>query len=141
VKTGLGTLPFGSRPTLADGKAQLVIKDQRYGTYPVRVVFHGDEEYAPTAFDVTVDFGARPTPALPRIGVLITPYATPSIAVPFLLFYGAMWVAFIYAFGYLMLWKMRGFPHAAGSAPIRTPSAASPALDVLPGSQSNSPTT
>jgi len=107
VKTGLGTLLFGSRPTLADGKAQLLIKDRRYGSYPVQVVFHGDEDYAPAAYDVNVDFGARPSPSLPKMGVLITPYATPTIALPFLLFYGTMWVAFIYAFGYLIVWKMR----------------------------------
>jgi hypothetical protein len=120
AKTGLGTLAFGSRPTLADGKAQLVIKDRRYGTYPVQVVFRGDEEYAPATFDVAVDFGARPAPSLPRVGVLITPYATPYIAVPFLLFYGAMWVAFIYAFGYLILWKMRKFSQAVVVAQVRT---------------------
>jgi len=124
AKTGLGTLAFGSRPTLADGKAQLVIKDRRYGTYPVQVVFRGDEEYAPATFDVTVDFGVRPAPSLPRAGVLITPYATPYIAAPFLLFYGAMWVAFIYAFGYLILWKMRKFSPAAAVAQTKTAPAA-----------------
>ncbi len=107
LKTGLGTLLFGSRPTMADGKAQLLIKDRRYGSYPVQVAFHGDEDYAPTTYDLNVDFGARPSASLPKIGVLITPYATPTIALPFLLFYGTMWVAFIYAFGYLILWKMR----------------------------------
>ena len=119
VKTGLGSLAFGSRPTLADGKAQLLIKDRRYGTYPVQVVFHGDEEYAPATFDITVDFGARPAPSLPKAGVLITPYATSPIAVPFLLFYGAMWVAFIYAFGYLILWKMRRFSREANLAQVK----------------------
>jgi hypothetical protein len=124
AKTGLGTLAFGSRPTLADGKAQLVIRDRRYGSYPVQVVFRGDDEYAPATFDVTVDFGARPAPSLPRAGVLITPYATPTIAVPFLLFYGTMWVAFAYAFGYLILWKMRRLSRDADFAPIRTAPAA-----------------
>jgi hypothetical protein len=139
AKTGLGTLAFGSRPTLADGKAQLVIKDRRYGTYPVQVVFRGDEEYAPATFDVAVDFGARPAPSLPRVGVLITPYATSYIAAPFLLFYGTMWVAFIYAFGYLILWKIRGFPRAAHPGPIKAPSAAPRALNVHQGFQSNFP--
>ena len=124
TKTLLGTLAFGSRPTLADGKAQLVIKDHRYGTYPVQIVFRGDEEYAPATFDVNVDFGARSAPSLPRVGVLITPYATPYIAVPFLLFYGAMWVAFIYAFGYLILWKMRRLSQEAAVAQIKTAPAA-----------------
>jgi len=124
AKTGLGTLAFGSRPTLADGKAQLVIKDHRYGTYPVQAVFRGDDEYAPATFDVNVDFGARSAPSLPRVGVLITPYATPYIAVPFLLFYGAMWVAFIYAFGYLILWKMRKLSQEAVVAQVKTAPAA-----------------
>ena len=124
AKTPLGTLAFGSRPTLADGKAQLVIKDRRYGTYPVQAVFRGDDEYAPATFDVTVDFGARPSPSLPRAGVLITPYATPYIAAPFLLFYGTMWAAFIYAFGYLILWKMRKFSQQAAVVQVKTAPAA-----------------
>jgi Ni/Fe-hydrogenase subunit HybB-like protein len=123
VKTGFGNLEFGSRPTLADGKAQLIIKDRRYGTYPVQVVFHGDEEYAPANFNISVDFGARPSPALPNTGVLITPYATPSIAVPFLVFYGTMWVAFVYTFGYLILWRMRRVSPDPEPAPVKAPSA------------------
>jgi Ni/Fe-hydrogenase subunit HybB-like protein len=137
AKTRLGTLAFGSRPTLADGKAQLMIKDRRYGSYPVQVVFRGDEEYAPASFDVIVDFGARPSPSLPKTGVLITPYATPTIAVPFLVFYGTMWVAFIYAFGYLILWKMRQVPRHAGLAPIKTPVDVPRAVNVHQGSQPN----
>lgn len=124
AKTRLGMLNFGSRPTMADGKAQLVIKDRRYGTYPVQVVFHGDEEYAPANFDVNVDFGARPAPSLPRVGVLITPYATSSIAVPFLLFYGTMWVAFVYAFGYLIFWKMRRLSATTESRWSKSPAGA-----------------
>jgi molybdopterin-containing oxidoreductase family membrane subunit len=125
VKTGLGNLSFGSRPTLADGKAQLIIKDRRYGSYPVQVAFRGDEEYAPANFNITVDFGARPSPALPQTGVLITPFATPSIAVPFLAFYGTMWAAFVYTFGYLILWKMRKVSQDTEPALIKTPSVAS----------------
>jgi hypothetical protein len=56
--------------------------------------------------------------------VLITPYATPYIAVPFLLFYGAMWVAFLYAFGYLILFKMRKLSQKSAVARIRTAPAA-----------------
>jgi hypothetical protein len=124
AKTPLGTLAFGSRPTLADGRAQLVIKDHRYGTYPVQAVFRGDDEYAPATFNISVDFGARPAPSLPRAGVLITPYATPYIAAPFLLFYGAMWAAFLYAFGYLILFKMRKFSRGAAAAHIKAAPAA-----------------
>ncbi|HYL13671.1 MAG TPA: NrfD/PsrC family molybdoenzyme membrane anchor subunit [Terriglobales bacterium] len=136
AKTGLGTLALGSRPTLADGKAQLIVKDRRYGLYPVQVVFHGDEEYAPASFDVNVDFGVRPSPSLPRAGVLITPYATSPIAVPFLLFYGVMWAAFVYAFGYLIVWKMRRCPREGESASSKTRSAVFRAPDIRAGSQS-----
>jgi Ni/Fe-hydrogenase subunit HybB-like protein len=125
VKTGLGNLSFGSRPTLADGKVQLIIKDRRYGTYPVQVAFRGDEEYAPANFNISVNFGPRPLTSLPSTGVLITPYATPSIAVPFLVFYGIMWVAFVYTFGYLILWKMRRVPRDTEPAPSMAISAAS----------------
>jgi Ni/Fe-hydrogenase subunit HybB-like protein len=111
-KTRLGTLDFGSRPTLADGRAKLTIKDRRYGSYPVQVVFAGDDQYAPASFDIMVDVAPRPAPSLPKAGVLITPYATAPITVPFLAFYGIMWAAFLYAFVYLILWKM---PRAARS--------------------------
>ena len=124
LKTGLGTLSYGSRPTLADGKVQLLITDRRYGSYPVQVVFHGDEDFVATSYDAQVDFGPRPLPSLPRDGVLITPYATPTVALPFLLFYGTMWVAFIYGFGYLILWKMRRL----GQDVLPTPSTSSPDL-------------
>lgn len=126
AKTEFGTLMFGSRPTLADGKVQLIIKDHRYGSYPVQVAFHGDDEYAPATFNFTVDFGTRPEALLPQTGVLITPYATPSIAVPFLLFYGTMWVAFVYTFGYLILWKMRRPDPTGNIVPAMQPAATAP---------------
>ncbi len=130
LQTEFGLLPFGSRPTMGDGKAQLVIKDRRYGSYPVQVAFHGDEEYAPATFNVNVDFGARPSPSLPEAGMLITPYATSSIAVPFLAFYGTMWVAFAYTFGYLIVWKMRKFPRDAELTPASLPAPVATAFDV-----------
>jgi hypothetical protein len=107
TRTAFGSLAFGSRPTLADGKAQFIIPNRRYGSYPVHVVFPGDAEYASSSFDLSVDSSPRPLPALPQAGNLIAPYVTPPIAMPFLLFYGTMWVVFAYAFGYLILWKMR----------------------------------
>ncbi|MGB9105814.1 MAG: NrfD/PsrC family molybdoenzyme membrane anchor subunit, partial [Terriglobales bacterium] len=107
VQTGFGPLSFGTRPTMGDGRAQLTLRDRRFGSYPVTVTFKGDDEFAAATFQVPVNFGERPAPALPHIGVLITPYATAAIAVPFLLFYGAMWVVFAYAFGYLIAWRMR----------------------------------
>jgi hypothetical protein len=141
VKTGLGNLSFGSRPTLADGKVQLIIKDRRYGTYPVQVAFRGDEEYAPANFNISVNFGPRPSTSLPSTGVLITPYATPSIAVPFLVFYGIMWVAFVYTFGYLILWKMRRVPRDTEPAPSMAPSAASSTATLTASSPASSPVT
>ena len=120
LQTGFGKLPFGTRPTLADGKARLTLHDRRYGKYPVEVTFAGDEQFAASRFTVPVDFGPRPEPTLPQAGMLITPYATPAIAFPFLLFYGAMWLAFVYAFGYLVLWRMRR-ASASTSAPEQAP--------------------
>lgn len=113
TKTEFGSVGFGSRPTLANGEAQLVTRDHRYGAYLVHVAFPGDSEYAPASVDMNVDFGSRPSPALPAAGVLITPYATPPIAISFLLFYGTMWVVFVYVFGFLILKRLR----AADTAP------------------------
>lgn len=110
LKTSLGIVKFGSRPTDQAGKAQLVIRERRYGKYPVEVAYAGGEDFGPSRGDVLVDFGPRPAPALPAEGVLITPYPTAAIGIPFLLFYGMMWVVFIYAFGYLVLWRMRRVP-------------------------------
>jgi molybdopterin-containing oxidoreductase family membrane subunit len=137
LQTEFGVLPFGSRPTMADGKAQLVIKDRRYGSYPVQVAFHGDEEYAPANFNIAVDFGARPSPTLPEAGMLITPYATSPIAVPFLTFYGTMWVAFVYTFGYLIVWKMRNSSRDTKIVPITTPLPVATAFDGRQVAQSN----
>lgn len=107
LRASFGTISYGSRPTLGDGKAQLIIKDRRYGTYPLEISFAGDNDLAPAHLQVPVDFGPRPAVSLPQAGMLITPYATSAIAAPFFLFYGSMWVAFLYAFGFLIVWKMR----------------------------------
>lgn len=107
LKTSLGTIPYGSRPSDEMGKAQLLVRDRRYGQYPVEVSYGGDELNGPSHAEILVDFGPRPAPALPARGVLISPYATAAIGIPFLLFYGIIWVVFIYAFGYLVLWRMR----------------------------------
>lgn len=119
TRTAFGSMTFGSRPTLADGKAQFVIQDHRYGIYPVHITFAGDADYAPASFDVVVDSASRPLPALPQAGVLINPYATPSVAMPFLIFYGTMWVVFAYVLGYLILWKMRAAASQAAPAQNR----------------------
>jgi len=107
LRTSFGTLSFGSRPTNDQGQATLVIRDHRLGFYPVVASFRGDDDFAAVHQETAVDFGLRPAQALPRVGVLITPYATPAIGVPFLFFYGLMWVVFVYAFGYLILYRMR----------------------------------
>ena len=52
-------------------------------------------------------FGPRPTPSLPKQRVLISPYPTAGIGIPFVFFYGIMWVVYFYVFAYLILWRMR----------------------------------
>jgi Ni/Fe-hydrogenase subunit HybB-like protein len=116
LETSFGTLAYGSRPTNQDGKAKLVISDRRYGQWPVRVAYGGGEGYQPTDGKILVDFGARPPAALPRVGVLISPYPTAIIALPFLLFYGIMWVVFAYVFGFLILGRMRRSRPGPGSS-------------------------
>lgn len=107
LKTSFGNVQYGSRPTNEEGKAELLIRDQRYGIYPVLVSYGGNDSFGGNSAEIMVDFGTRPVPALPKAGVLIAPYATPSIGLPFVLFYGSMWVVYLYAFGYLILWRMR----------------------------------
>lgn len=107
LKTSLGVLKFGNRPTDQEGKAQLLIRERRYGRYPVAVAYGGGKGHAASRGEILVDFGPRPAASLPREGVLITPYPTAGIGVPFLFFYGIMWVVFSYVFGYLVVWRMR----------------------------------
>ena len=116
AKTSFGSVGFGGRPTFANGEAQLVTRDRRYGSYVVHVAFPGDAEYAAASYDMNVEFSPRPAPALPAAGVLITPYATPPIAISFLLFYGTMWVVFVYVLLFLIVKRMR----AAGAAQTQT---------------------
>jgi Ni/Fe-hydrogenase subunit HybB-like protein len=106
LKTSFGKLDYGSRPTNAEGKAQFSMQERRYGIYPVEVTYDGGDQFAAAHAVTSVDFGPRPEISLPPEGVLITPYATPAIALPFVCFYGTMWVVFCYV-GYLMVWRMR----------------------------------
>ena len=106
MPSSFGVVDYGARPTNEEGQAKLTLTDRRYGAYPIRVTFEGDDTYAAAKAEATVDFGPRPAPALPEGGVLITPYPTANIGLPFLFFYGLMWVVFAYAFGYLILWRM-----------------------------------
>ncbi|HEX8713523.1 MAG TPA: NrfD/PsrC family molybdoenzyme membrane anchor subunit [Terracidiphilus sp.] len=103
LKTSFGKLDYGVRPTNAEGKAQFSLDDRRFGQYPVEVSYAGGDQFAAARAAASVDFGARPAPSLPSHGILITPYATAAIGVPFLVFFGATWVAFIYI-GIYLLW-------------------------------------
>jgi len=107
LKTSLGKLDFGSLPTDGEGKAQLIVRDRRYGRYPVSVAYQGDDTHGESLGEVLVDFGPRPAPTLPEAGVLIGPTFSPSIGLPFLAFYGSLWVVFAYVVGYLLAWRMR----------------------------------
>jgi Ni/Fe-hydrogenase subunit HybB-like protein len=115
LKSALGMLNFGSRPTDAQGRTKLVLRDRRFGHYPVTVSFEGDDTHRASQSTVTMDFGPRPARALPGAGILISPYFSPEIGFPFLFFYGIMWASFVYSFGYLVLWRMpRERAHAKG---------------------------
>ena len=107
LNTSFGTLRYGNRPTDDKGTAQLLIRERRYGRYPVQVTYQGEGTLAPSRGEVLMDFGVRPAPSLPKDSVLISPYPTAAIGLPFLFFYGLMWVVFAYAFGYLVLYRMR----------------------------------
>ena len=67
----------------------------------------GETGYQPARMETAVDFGARPAPALPESGVLISPGFSPAIGIPFLLFYGGMWCVFAYAAGYVAIYRIR----------------------------------
>lgn len=107
AKTTFGVVQYGSRPTDATGSVRLTITDRRFGSYAVRAVYAGDDEFAASQTDLTVTAAPRPPSELPKEGMLISPTATLWISLPFLLFFGAMWIAFAYSFGYLVLWRMR----------------------------------
>ena len=112
LKTSLGTLDFGRRPTDDEGQVKLVVQDRRYGQYKMNVTFQGDETRHASRGEVLVDFGPRPAPALPESGVLISPGFSAAIGLPFLCFYGSMWCVFAYVVGYLVFWRMRRERHA-----------------------------
>ena len=109
VKTAFGSLPLGSRPTNQDGIATMKITDRRFGAYIVQAKFAGDEDVAPSETTIEVKAIERPQPALPEVGMLITPYPTFWITVPFVLLFGAVWLVF-FNVGYLVLWRMRRSP-------------------------------
>jgi hypothetical protein len=108
LETSFGTLlPLGKVPTDGDGRAKLVVRDRRCGTYPFQAVYGGDQTNKVSYAQARVDFGPCPAPALPAAGILITPYKTAPITLAFTFFYGTMWVVFAYSVGYLLLYRMR----------------------------------
>lgn len=106
AKTKFGSLALGTRPTDGDGKAVFKVAGRRYGRQDLTVTFGGDDDLASASAAGSFEVTPRPAPALPDVGVLITPYPTFWIAAPFLVFFGAMWIVFIYT-GYLIFWKVR----------------------------------
>ncbi len=106
LKTLFGKLDFGSRPTNGEGKAKFSVQDRRLGHYLVEGSYEGGPQYAAAQASATVDFGPRPQPSLPMEGVLITPYATAWIGVPFLGFFGLIWFVFIYAGAYILFFRL-----------------------------------
>ncbi len=109
VKTAFGSLLLGNRPTNQNGVATMKITDRRFGAYTVQAKFAGDEDF--TASETTIEVKAveRPQPALPEVGMLITPYPTFWITVPFVLLFGAVWLVFGNV-AYLVFWRMRRVP-------------------------------
>ena len=118
LRTSFGTmLQFGKVPTDGEGRAKLVLRDRRCGKYPFQTVYGGDQANGASYTTGEVDFGPCPPPALPGKGVLITPYWTAAITLPFVLFYGIMWATFLYTFGYLAFWRMRRASPKGGAFP------------------------
>jgi Ni/Fe-hydrogenase subunit HybB-like protein len=106
LKTSFGTLDFGSRPTDEEGKAQFLVKDKRYGKYPVECTYEGGTDFAPAKATATIDFGPRPEPSLPSEGVLIGPDTAAVIAIPFLGFFGFAWFVFVFVGGYILFVRL-----------------------------------
>jgi len=106
LKTSFGKLDYGSRPTNAEGKAQFSLTDRRYGQYPVDATYDGGAQFAAAHAVASVDFGPRPKPSLPPQGVLITPYPSPWIGLPFLGFFGLVWAVFVYIGVYLLWFRL-----------------------------------
>jgi len=106
LKTSFGKLDYGSRPTNPDGKAQFSLEDRRYGQYSVEGTYDGGGKFAAAHAVTSVDFGPRPEPTLPSQGVLIAPYATAWIGLPFLFFFGFVWFVFLYIGVYLLWWRL-----------------------------------
>ena len=107
MKTLFGALKLGSVPTDDKGQATLVLRDKRLGSYSVKAIFKGDDEYEASEAQFDVDFGEKPPPRLSEKGILITPYPTFISIFPLAAFYGSCWVVFVIVLGRFILWKMR----------------------------------
>ena len=68
--------------------------------------YEGGDKFAAAHATANVDFGVRPAPSLPSQGVLITPYATAWIGIPFLMFFGMIWSVFLYVGVYLLFIRL-----------------------------------
>jgi hypothetical protein len=106
LRTSFGKLDYGSRPTNAEGKAQFPVQDRRYGQYPVEGTYEGGDQFAAAHAVTSVDFGPRPEISLPPGGVLIAPYATAWIALPFWVFFGVTWLVLLYFGCYVLCWRL-----------------------------------
>lgn len=113
VRTYFGTLSLGTRPTGADGVAKMKITDRRFGPYTVQTSFAGDDSAAGAANSLEVVAVPRSAPTLPEQGMLITPYPTFWISLPFVVFFGAMWTVFVYVA--LIVWQVRGLGTVKGT--------------------------
>lgn len=107
IQMTFGVLALGTRPTDASGIAKLKITDNRFGSNTLRASFSGDDAYLPTESQLVIKAADKPGKALPEEGMMISPTPTFWVAAPFTLFFGTMWVVFLYAFGYLIIWRMR----------------------------------
>src|SRR5262249_30767058 len=115
--TYFGNLVLGVRPTGADGVAHLKITDKRMGSYTIKAEFAGDEQLAPSAGSADVMASPRPEPSLPQEGMLIDPYPTFWITMPFVLFFGTMWGVFAYVLSALRKLRRLGITTAANQRP------------------------
>lgn len=106
LKTSFGILDFGSRPTDEDGHATFLVKDKRYGQYPIECTYEGGTDFAAAKATASVDFGPRPEPSLPAEGVLIGPKSAAVIAIPVLGFFGFSWFVFLFVGVYILFWRL-----------------------------------
>jgi Ni/Fe-hydrogenase subunit HybB-like protein len=121
LRTLLGELDLGVRPSDDEGKVEIAVHDRRYGQYPVIVSYAGDGAHQPIRAEMLVNFGAKPAVALPVGGILIGPGFSPEIGLPFIFFYGSMWCVFAYCLGYLMVVRMRRVRQENPTWPVTAP--------------------